>query len=215
MTDNNQVTTVQADGLHFIFHPNFYGISKANEIFEQLKSIQYNSDESSQVFIHGSWKNIPRKQVAFGNPNLTYNFAGTNVHAEKWPLFLKEIRDELQQYLVNNNILPSNEYQINYVLVNLYRDGHDYIGAHSDNERDLDVINGENIILSLSFGATRDFIFHNKSNTSVKYELPLHHGDLLIMRGETQKKWRHSLPKRLKVKEPRINLTFRFMKEKR
>ena len=49
----------------------------------------------------------------------------------------------------------------------------------------------------------------------MKYELPLHHGDLVIMRGDTQKKWRHSLPKRLKVKEQRINLTFRFMKEKK
>lgn len=206
-----QITSVQADGLNILFHPNFYNLSRSNEIFEQLKNIQFNGD----------WKNIPRKQIAFGNSNLSYKFSGNEINADEWPVFLREIRDELRQYLIDDNILaPTTSQQINYVLLTLYRDGNDYIGPHSDDEKDLEIFydahgRGESIIISLSFGATRDFIFHNKSKSTIKYELPLQHGDLVIMRGDTQKKWRHSLPKRLKVKTPRINLTFRFMKEKK
>lgn len=218
-------STVNENGLNIIFHPNFYDKTRSDEIFEELQKLQFNSDENSQILIYGKWKNIPRKQVAFGNPNISYKFSGNEVPALEWPKFLKEIRDELQQHLIDIDILaPTTDHQINYVLVNLYRDGTDYISPHSDDEKDLEPIVShttsshainEVIIVSLSFGATRDFIFHKKSNTSIKYEIPLHHGDLLIMKGETQRFWRHSLPKRLKVKDPRINLTFRFMKEKK
>ena len=40
--------------------------------------------------------------------------------------------------------------------MNLYRDGNDRIGAHRDNEAQIDASAG---IASVSFGATRDFVF--------------------------------------------------------
>src|SRR6185437_15955355 len=184
-------TTIKINGLDLVYHPRFYNTSRSAEIFENLQELQFNSDEQSQIQIFGKWINIPRKQVAFGNPNLSYKFSGNEVVAKEWPEFLLEIRNELQQYLVDCEILQSDtKHQINYVLVNLYRDGHDYIGAHSDDEKDLNLIydtnpEGESIILSLSFGATRDFIFHSKSS-SATYPMTLKHGDLVIMRGETQ-----------------------------
>jgi len=37
----------------------------------------------------------------------------------------------------------------------------------------------------------------------------LEHGSILLMKGDTQNSWVHTLPKSTKIKEPRINLTFR------
>jgi hypothetical protein len=37
----------------------------------------------------------------------------------------------------------------------------------------------------------------------------LEHGSLLVMKGETQRFWKHQLPKSRKVSDPRLNLTFR------
>ena len=42
-----------------------------------------------------------------------------------------------------------------------------------------------------------------------KLKLNLSNVSYLIMMGETQHHWKHSIPKRMKIKERRINLTFR------
>lgn len=94
-----------------------------------------------------------------------------------------------------------------------YKDGHDHMGEHRDDERELDPACP---IASVSLGAVRDFIFRHKDARSgsskrqiepVKLELA--HGSLLLMNYPTNTYWYHSLPVRKKVKTPRINLTFR------
>jgi alkylated DNA repair dioxygenase AlkB len=96
----------------------------------------------------------------------------------------------------------------NSVLANLYRDGNDGVGKHADNEPEL----GQNpIIASFSFGASRNLDFyHNKQ--SIKRRVCLNAGSLLVMKGETQHYWQHCVAKTKKVSEPRINLTFRYVK---
>ncbi|MCP6237382.1 alpha-ketoglutarate-dependent dioxygenase AlkB, partial [Klebsiella pneumoniae] len=65
---------------------------------------------------------------------------------------------------------------------------------------------------SLSFGATRKFSFKHK-NMKETYSLMLESGSLLVMRGTTQSKWLHALPKSTRVTAPRINLTFRTIQQ--
>lgn len=48
-----------------------------------------------------------------------------------------------------------------------------------------------------------------KDNHGIKIEIPLHHGSVLVMAGELQHYWQHSVPKQAKIKNSRINLTFR------
>ncbi|NCA20626.1 MAG: alpha-ketoglutarate-dependent dioxygenase AlkB, partial [Crocinitomicaceae bacterium] len=97
--------------------------------------------------------------------------------------------------------------EFNCVLVNLYRDGKDSNGWHSDNETEL----GKNpAIASLSLGAIRRFdLKHN--TTKEKISIELNHGSLLIMKGEMQHFWKHQIAKTTKVSTPRINLTFRYI----
>ncbi len=95
--------------------------------------------------------------------------------------------------------------QPDYCLVHLYVDGSASINWHNDKEA------WRSDVFSISFGATRKFRFrriHQKSG--YLKELLLHSGDLVWMKPGCQQKFLHCIPKTLSVKEPRINLTFRF-----
>lgn len=84
------------------------------------------------------------------------------------------------------------------------------MGWHSDDEAHLsDQRTQETVIASLSLGATRKFSFKHK-NSAAKVDLCLHSGQLIVMRGQTQRNWRHTLRKSTRVLQPRINLTFRY-----
>ncbi|KAK5941421.1 hypothetical protein PMZ80_006699 [Knufia obscura] len=122
----------------------------------------------------------------------------------------------------------------NFVLVNYYSTGQDSISYHSDDERFL----GNNpSIASFSLGARRDFLLKHKPPGSgpgngnkgqskteagsaekvypgtTQIKLPLGSGDMILMRGETQRNWLHSIPKRSgknnEADKGRINITMR------
>ncbi len=91
----------------------------------------------------------------------------------------------------------------NAVLVNGYRDGQDAMGWHRDNEPEID----PSSIASLSLGATRTFKVRDRRSKEVT-NIELGHGDLLVME-HLQDVHEHSVPRRAKVDEPRMNFTFR------
>ncbi|KAF2278276.1 DNA repair family protein [Westerdykella ornata] len=96
----------------------------------------------------------------------------------------------------------------NFALVNYYADGNDSITYHSDDERFL----GPNpVIASFTFGARRDFYMKHKEKNVPQVKLQLGSGDMLLMKGTTQSKWLHSVPKRAgaEAARGRINITFR------
>jgi alkylated DNA repair dioxygenase AlkB len=95
----------------------------------------------------------------------------------------------------------------NSCLLNLYHNGKESMGWHSDNEPEL---TPEGTIASVSFGAERKFKFrHNTKKTDLN--LILESGSLLLMKGSIQTHWKHQLPAMSKITTPRINLTFRNM----
>ncbi|KGO93634.1 2OG-Fe(II) oxygenase [Flavobacterium subsaxonicum WB 4.1-42 = DSM 21790] len=102
--------------------------------------------------------------------------------------------------------------QFNAVLLNLYRNGNDSVAWHSDKEHRI----GSNPnIASVTFGQTRPFKFRHKTNKEIaQVEIPLHHGTLLLMSGTTNTFWEHHIPKSAKEMLPRINLTFRQVKQR-
>jgi len=88
-------------------------------------------------------------------------------------------------------------------LCNLYRNGNDSVGLHADAEPEMGPV-----IASVSLGAERLFRLKGPKGT-VAFAERLPHGSLLIMAGETQKNFKHEVPKEPAITEPRINLTFR------
>lgn len=77
----------------------------------------------------------------------------------------------------------------------------------ADDERDLVPLAA---IASVSFGATRRFDLRHFDGE--KLSINLEDGSVLIMAGELQQYWKHQVPIQRKIKEPRINLTFRVMR---
>ncbi|CAG9939261.1 unnamed protein product [Clonostachys rosea f. rosea IK726] len=109
--------------------------------------------------------------------------------------------------------------KFNFCLVNYYASGSDSISYHSDDERFL---GPDPAIASFSLGARRDFLMKHKPapsqeqtdemSDSKPLKLPLASGEMVLMRGTTQSKWLHSIPKRTGKNQDdggRINITFR------
>lgn len=147
--------------------------------------------QEKPITIYGQTMLQPRLVAWYGDKSYTYS--GTTL--------IPSLFTELISYLHKIVVLHTG-CDYNSVLLNYYRDGNDSIGMHSDNEKEL----GENPkIASFSFGDTRKFILQNEYE---KFEIPLTSGSLLFMAGETQKNYKHGIPKE-KNKGPRVNLTFR------
>lgn len=147
-----------------------------------------------QVF--GQSHAIPRSQVWFGDKGCDYRYSGLFIEALPWPKYAQRLQAKLaREWRLNSN----------GVLVNRYQDGQESMGWHSDDEPEI--APGSDIA-SVTLGASRDFLLRHKQ-TKQKISLSLHSGDLLIMHWPMQAYWQHSLPKRLRVKQTRLNYTFR------
>ncbi len=162
--------------------------------FNQLiQTIAWKNDE---VMLFGKKIVTKRKVAWYGDEGLAYRYSGTLKVALPWTselLLLKHIAEKTCNAFFNS------------CLLNLYHDGSEGMSWHSDDERSL---GNQIIIASISLGAARRFAFkHKKGGQSI--EIVLEPGSLLLMKGDTQVHWLHSLPKSTKVQKPRINLTFR------
>lgn len=178
----------------------------ATEIFEKLENeVIYLTGDSARVYVYGIWYDIPRKHVAYGDPNLSYTFSGVTIRALPWTDLLLSIRDLLTR---------RTGHVFNFVLINRYKDEEDKIGEHKDDEKELIP---ESPIASISLGQKRDFILRhellraNYPNAPKREKITLEHGSLLLLHFPTNQHWFHLLPKSKKTMSVRINLTFRKM----
>ena len=148
--------------------------------------------------LYGRQVSSPRLVGFYGDNGITYRYSGQTHHALPWTPTLTALRDLLIETFNTHS---------NSVLVNYYREGHDYMGWHCDNEPEL---GPTPTIYSLSFGANRLFrLRHTSTREVLSYDLA--NGDLLIMAGQTQSFWQHALPKQTRVQTERLNLTFRYV----
>jgi alkylated DNA repair dioxygenase AlkB/predicted NAD-dependent protein-ADP-ribosyltransferase YbiA (DUF1768 family) len=141
----------------------------------------------------------PRRVYAFSDANVVYRYIQLSRTGAAWTPTMLEIKAQVEAYC---------GVKFNFCFVNLYRNGQDCIGAHSDDEKAL--IPGH-MIASVSFspnGGDRDLVFEHKTSKE-RLSVRLAHGSLYVMQGETQKHYKHMIPRRANVTAPRINLTWR------
>lgn len=139
----------------------------------------------------------PRLSVWYGDAGARYRYSSLDLFPLPWSRSLAALRGRLDD-LLNAGF--------NSVLANLYRDGRDSMGWHSDDEPEL---GPEPVIASLSLGATRRFQLRHRTRRNERCELELTNGSLLVMAGSTQQFWQHQVSKTRRPVGPRINLTFR------
>lgn len=154
--------------------------------------------------IFGREVEAPRLSCWIGDPDARYRYSGATFAPQTWPDVLHPVRDAISEAVGT---------PFNSVLANLYRDGGDAMGWHSDDEREL---GAQPVIASLSLGAERRFVLKARTAdsgaTAERLALVLPHGSLLVMAGDTQRHYRHALPRTARPTGARINLTFRHIR---
>jgi alkylated DNA repair dioxygenase AlkB len=185
-----------AAGGDWRYDPAFLPRPEADALFEALLALPDWAHDTVRLF--GKEHLTPRLVAWYGDSGTDYRYSGTVHHPLPWPQCLSELRERLAR---DENL------SFDSVLANHYRDGRDSMGWHSDDERELGTCP---VIASVSVGATRRFLLRHRTRRDIEtVELELAHGSLLVMRGTTQRHWKHSLPKSARCKRARVNLTFR------
>ena len=153
------------------------------------------------VTLFGKTHITTRQIVWMGDSDIDYQYSGHTRQTIPWTETVFHVKHHIEQKLLDLGI----DANFNSCLLNYYPSGEDGMGYHADDEREL----GEQpVIASLSLGATRKFVFKHKK-TQDKVELYLESGQLIVMHGDTQSFWKHSITKTKKVTTGRISLTFR------
>jgi len=148
---------------------------------------------------------VPRDEAYYGDPGTNYTYSRREYKPLNWipELFSLKTRVEAATPGIAYSSLSLPRLGYNAVLCNLYRNGNDSVGLHADAEPEMGPV-----IASVSLGAERLFRLKGENGT-VAFAERLPHGSLFIMAGETQKNFKHEVPKEPDVGLPRINLTFR------
>lgn len=193
--------------------PDKFGLTRLTTLCPELEAFErfYDNAASEQLFLRlqqeQDWPDnryvvagrqfvLPRLQTWHADPGIRYSYSNNLLETRPWTPLLTEIRAKIERFL---------NYRFNSVLVNLYRDGNDYVGWHADDELEL----GEQpLIASLSLGAARPLAFRHKTSMSLG-QLLLPSGCLLVMQPNFQRDWLHSVPLDPNLALGRINLTFR------
>jgi alkylated DNA repair dioxygenase AlkB len=186
---------IKLQDAELLYHPAFYQKAESDRIFKALlETIEWKQDK---IMMYGKELPLPRLSAWYGDNNKPYTYSGITLNPLPWT-------DELLQ--IKEKIEAEAKVKFSSVLLNRYRDGQDYVGWHTDAEKEL----GKNpIIGSVNFGATRKFQLRRIDDHKEKFEVELKHGTFLMMGGSTQHFWQHQVPKTaLKIGE-RLNLTFR------
>jgi alkylated DNA repair dioxygenase AlkB len=179
----------------FIYDENF--IDDPDDVFERLiREIPF---EQRQVKVYGKEFNEPRLTSVHGDDDVMdkkYIYSKSVRELKKMTPTLKKIQDKIED---------KTGIHFDFVLINLYRNGNDKVGWHSDNEKMMDCSN----IVSISLGAERKFKFRTKDTHKLVWEKRLGNGSMVWMKPGCQELYEHEVPKEAKINDPRINLTFR------
>lgn len=194
-----QLTIINEAGAYVFVLPGWMDPGSSATLFESLRR---EAPWSRPIFTNrfGKSNPTPREMAFFADPDV----------AEKTEYVPWECAAELPSVKYLHQLETDMErvarQPFNSCAINHYRDGSDYIAAHSDNE----VSRSSPAVAALSLGGTRLFRFTSKTDPTKKIEFPVNSGDLMVMAGATQKLWRHEVPKQSGA-GARISVTYRFL----
>ena len=196
------VSSITFYGCEIEIYKSFFNEEHSDMLFNILKS--ETRWVQNDIVIFGKKYKIPRLNDWYGSVDMNYS----NINFEAKPLTktLDQIRKKIEKETSSN---------YNSVLMNLYRNGNDSMGWHSDDEN---IYNPIAPIASLSLGGSRLMKFKKKIKKGLgkkTLKLRLDTGDLIIMKYPTQEMLKHAIPKSPMNIDERINLTFRSVIEKK
>jgi alkylated DNA repair dioxygenase AlkB len=153
---------------------------------------------AEEITVWGKRHLQPRLIAWYGDAQSVYSYSGISMRPLPWTPTLEGLCKRIESACHET---------FNSVLLNYYRNERDSMGFHSDDEPEL---GPQPAIASLSLGESRVFTFKHKRIAGLPpVKIRLESGDLLLMKGDTQKYWKHGIAKSTKPLGPRMNLTFR------
>ena len=167
-----------------VYYPGFLAFDEGDALMTEL--LETTAFAADTRMMYGKRVAVPRETAGRGD-RMT----------QPWTERLQVVRRRIEAVIGT---------EFDYVFVNKYRNGNDSVAWHGDHE-----VSGK-IVGSLSLGATREFDLRPKKESELRprtIALDVAHGDLIVMRGETQQYWEHRVRKDPRVREQRLNLTFR------
>jgi alkylated DNA repair dioxygenase AlkB len=197
--------TIPIPGAEIYYDKHFLSAEEATTLFNVLRTkCAWERRRSSFQYA------VPRDEAYYGDPGTNYTYSRREYKPLAWIPELLSLKTGVEEATpaaaYSNSGLPRLGY--NAVLCNLYRNGNDSVSLHADAEPEMGPV-----IASVSLGAERLFRLKGP-NGAVAFAERLPHGSLLIMAGQTQKDFKHEVPKAANVAQPRINLTFRHIEHK-
>ena len=154
--------------------------------------------QQEDITLFGRRHPQPRLVAWYGDPDAHYTYSGIPHAPNPWTAELVCLRSRVEE-VCNSSF--------NSVLLNYYRDQHDSMGLHADDEPEL---GPTPVIASLSLGEERKLYFkHKRDKALAGCNVSLPSCSLLVMRANTQDNWKHGLRKLTRQCGPRVNLTFR------
>lgn len=160
------------DGVAY-YYGKVFTFDQSNRYFHSLlQNIPWKNDI---VIVFGKRIVTKRKTTWYGDSNYQYIYSNTIKQALPWTGELVKLKQTIEN--VTNT-------KFNSCLLNLYHDGSEGMGWHSDDENSIE---DNSSIASVSFGAERKFSFKHKQSKK-NISILLEHGSLLLMKDATQKK---------------------------
>lgn len=191
---NLHLSSREEDEVPFLLVENYVDREEADDLLHHcLTNLPW---QVERIDMFGRSHIAPRLSCSMGDSGLKYQYRGAQGKTFPFTTTLREIRA---------NLVHDWDVPFNFVLANRYRDGSDYVGWHSDDERDL--VN-RGMIASLSLGATRTLRLRNNKTREVQ-SICLKHGSLLLMYGCCQENFKHTLTKTARLVTERVNLSYR------
>jgi len=180
--------------------PGFYLEPDAGMLMQRL--LAETPWQQETITLWGKQHLQPRLSAWYGDPGSAYSYSGVVLQPQAWTPTLARIKSDVEN---------ATGTAFNSVLLNLYRNEEDSVGWHSDAEPEL---GNCPVIASISLGDTRTFRLRHKTRKELKpLLLELTNGSLLLMAGKTQHCWQHAILKERTPHGPRINLTFRLIRQ--
>ncbi len=190
---------VPLEGADVQLYVNFLPVDRAKHLLDNLiEAIPWRAEE---VVVWGKRHLQPRLIAWYGDPGKNYTYSGMAMNPLPWTPLLERVRGDVER--------ACNE-RFNSVLLNYYRNERDSMGLHSDDEPEL---GPRPTIASLTVGEERTFTFKPKAEHLESVSVPLPSGSLLLMKGDTQRNWKHGIGKSSRPMGPRVNLTFRQIRQ--
>ena len=153
-----------------------------------------------EIKVFGKICHQPRNVGFFSDDSVGYRYSRQIMRSQSLTPSLSSLLEIINREFNAN---------FNGILVNLYVDGNDSIGDHSDDEASL----GKEGVIAISTGAVRKFRIRDKSSRKIVKDIEMEHGMILQMCGDFQKEFTHGIPVEKRIKDSRISFTFRHHKE--